>query len=189
MVPEANLLPGSTVGLKAPLSCLTQARYGITWGVIGAAQACFAQALDYARTRELFGRPLAANQAVQVRLAEMARRITTSQLLYAFTMRSSRPLRAGGLRPNPQLNRAVGFTLAAQAGVLLLPGARRLLRVAPVSPLDLVVVGATAMLPLLVREGLKERAWRQPAAGSPAAGPTASTSASGPARRDAGRDE
>ena len=81
VVPEANLLPGSTVGLKAPLSCLTQARYGITWGVIGAAQACFAQALDYARTRELFGRPLAANQAVQVRLAEMARRITTSQLL------------------------------------------------------------------------------------------------------------
>lgn len=115
--------------------------------------------------------------------------LTTSQLLYAFTMRSSRPLRAGGLRPNPQLNRAVGFTLAAQAGVLLLPGARRLLRVAPVSPLDLVVVGATAMLPLLVREGLKERAWRQTAAGSPAAGPTASTSASGPARRDAGRDE
>lgn len=81
VVPEANLLPGSAVGLKAPLSCLTQARYGITWGVIGAAQACFAQALDYARTRELFGRPLAANQAVQVRLAEMARRITTSQLL------------------------------------------------------------------------------------------------------------
>ena len=75
------MLPGSEVGLKAPLSCLTQARYGITWGVIGAAQACFATALDYAGTRQLFGRPLAANQAVQVRLAEMARRITTSQLL------------------------------------------------------------------------------------------------------------
>jgi glutaryl-CoA dehydrogenase len=81
VVPAGNLLPGSEVGLKAPLSCLTQARYGITWGVIGAAQACFAQALDYARTRTLFGRPLAANQAVQVRLAEMARGITTSQLL------------------------------------------------------------------------------------------------------------
>ena len=80
-VPAAAMLPGSEVGLKAPLSCLTQARYGITWGVIGAAQACFATALDYAGTRQLFGRPLAANQAVQVRLAEMARRITTSQLL------------------------------------------------------------------------------------------------------------
>jgi glutaryl-CoA dehydrogenase len=68
-------------GLKGPLSCLTQARYGITWGVIGAAQACLAQLLDYTKTRVLFGRPLAANQAIQVRLADWARRITTAQLL------------------------------------------------------------------------------------------------------------
>jgi glutaryl-CoA dehydrogenase len=81
VVPQESLLPGSTVGIKAPLSCLTQARYGITWGVIGAAQACLSQVLEYSRTRELFGRPLAANQAIQIRLAEMARRITTSQLL------------------------------------------------------------------------------------------------------------
>ena len=79
-VPEANRLPGAA-GLKAPLSCLTQARYGISWGVIGAAQACLAQLLDYTASRELFNRPLAANQAVQVRLADMARRITTAQLL------------------------------------------------------------------------------------------------------------
>ncbi|MEZ5498208.1 MAG: acyl-CoA dehydrogenase family protein [Steroidobacteraceae bacterium] len=78
---EEQMLPGSTVGLKAPLSCLTQARYGITWGVIGAAQACLAQMLEYTATRELFGRPLAANQAIQQRLADMARRITTAQLL------------------------------------------------------------------------------------------------------------
>jgi glutaryl-CoA dehydrogenase len=81
VVPEENLLPGSTAGLKAPLSCLTQARYGITWGVIGAAQACLAQVLDYTQSRVLFGRPLAATQAIQIRLAEMARRITTAQLL------------------------------------------------------------------------------------------------------------
>ena len=81
VVPEENMLPGSTVGLKAPLSCLTQARYGITWGVIGAAQACLSQLLDYTKTRILFGRPLAANQAIQIRLAEMARKITTAQLL------------------------------------------------------------------------------------------------------------
>ena len=97
VVPEANLLPGSTVGIKAPLSCLTQARYGITWGVIGAAQACLAQVLDYSASRELFGRPLAANQAVQIRLAEMARRITTSQLL---SLRLGRLKESGRMSPS-----------------------------------------------------------------------------------------
>ncbi len=81
VVPAANLLPGTTVGLKAPLGCLTQARYGITWGVIGAAQACLQEAIRYTADRVLFNRPLAANQMVQVRLAEMARQITTAQLL------------------------------------------------------------------------------------------------------------
>jgi glutaryl-CoA dehydrogenase len=80
VVPDRNVLPG-VVGLKGPLSCLTQARYGIAWGVVGAAQACLAQALDYSSTRTLFGRPLAQNQAIQIRLAEMSRRITTGQLL------------------------------------------------------------------------------------------------------------
>ena len=80
VVPDENVLPG-VVGLKGPLSCLTQARYGIAWGVIGAAQACLAQLLDYTATRILFGRPLAQNQAIQIRLAEMSRRITTAQLL------------------------------------------------------------------------------------------------------------
>jgi glutaryl-CoA dehydrogenase len=80
VVPEENVLPG-VVGLKGPLSCLTQARYGITWGVIGAAQACLTQLIDYTKTRVLFGRPLAENQAIQIRLADWARRITTAQLL------------------------------------------------------------------------------------------------------------
>ena len=80
VVPEENMLPG-VVGLKGPLSCLTQARYGITWGVIGAAQACLTQLIDYTKTRVLFGRPLAENQAIQLRLADWARRITTAQLL------------------------------------------------------------------------------------------------------------
>jgi glutaryl-CoA dehydrogenase len=81
VVPAENMLPGSVCGLKAPLSCLTQARFGISWGVIGAAQACLAQLLDYTKDRILFGRPLAANQAIQIRLAEMARKITNSQLM------------------------------------------------------------------------------------------------------------
>jgi glutaryl-CoA dehydrogenase len=79
-VPEANRLP-NVVGLKGPLSCLTQARYGITWGPIGSAIACLQEVIDYTADRILFGRPLAANQAIQIRLADMARRITTAQLL------------------------------------------------------------------------------------------------------------
>ena len=79
-VPATQMLP-AVLGLKGPLSCLTQARYGIAWGVIGAAQACLAELLDYTATRTLFSRPLAQNQAIQLRLAEMARGITTMQLL------------------------------------------------------------------------------------------------------------
>lgn len=79
-VPQENVLPG-VVGLKGPLSCLTQARYGIAWGAIGAAQACLKDLLDYTETRELFGRPLNHNQAIQLRLADMSRRITTAQVL------------------------------------------------------------------------------------------------------------
>jgi glutaryl-CoA dehydrogenase len=81
VVPDSAMLPGSVAGLKAPLACLTQARYGIAWGVIGAAQACLSQVLDYSSTRILFGRPLAQNQAIQIRLAQMARGITCAQLL------------------------------------------------------------------------------------------------------------
>jgi glutaryl-CoA dehydrogenase len=79
-VPDSQVLPG-VIGLKGPLSCLTQARYGICWGVIGAAQACLAELLDYTATRELFGRKLAENQAIQIRLADMSRRISAAQLL------------------------------------------------------------------------------------------------------------
>lgn len=79
-VPNASVMPG-VVGLKGPLSCLTQARYGITWGVIGAAQACLAEALDYAQNRIIFNKPLSHNQSIQQKLADMARRITTAQLL------------------------------------------------------------------------------------------------------------
>ncbi|MDP7005790.1 MAG: acyl-CoA dehydrogenase family protein [Phycisphaerales bacterium] len=79
-------LPGSSVlpnvkGLRGPLSCLTNARYGIAWGVIGSAIACHTEVLEYSKVRELFGRPLATTQAIQLRLANMSRRIATSQLL------------------------------------------------------------------------------------------------------------
>ena len=79
-VPAENVLPGFS-SLRGPLSCLTQARYGIAWGVIGAAQACLDEALKYSQDRVLFGRPVSHTQAMQIRLADMARRITTAQLL------------------------------------------------------------------------------------------------------------
>ena len=94
-VPDANRLP-NVKGLKGPLSCLTQARYGITWGPIGAAQACLDETLRYVADRELFKRPLSANQAVQLRLADMARRITAAQLM---SLRLGRLKDAGKMHP------------------------------------------------------------------------------------------
>ena len=69
-VPEANLLPG-VQGLKGPFGCLNNARYGIAWGVLGAAETCWHTARDYTLERSQFGRPLAANQLIQLKLADM----------------------------------------------------------------------------------------------------------------------
>ena len=94
-IPEANVLPGVS-SLKGPLSCLTQARYGITWGVIGAAQACLDEVLRYSEDRVLFGRPLSHTQSIQIRMADMARRITSAQLL---SLHLGRLKDRGDLRP------------------------------------------------------------------------------------------
>lgn len=74
-VPDSNRLPGVS-GLKGPFSCLNMARYGIAWGVLGAAEFCWHTARDYVMDRHLFGRPLAATQLVQKRLADMQTEIT-----------------------------------------------------------------------------------------------------------------
>jgi glutaryl-CoA dehydrogenase len=79
-VPRDALLPRSG-GLKSPLMCLTQARYGIAWGAVGAAQACFDEAVRYAKNRVMFGKPIGAFQLQQARLAEMLTEITKAQLL------------------------------------------------------------------------------------------------------------
>ena len=79
-LPKDALLPASG-GLKSPLMCLTQARYGIAWGAIGAAMACFDEALSYAKTRIMFDRPIGQTQLQQVRLAEMLTEITKAQCL------------------------------------------------------------------------------------------------------------
>lgn len=80
-VPDENLLPGSQKGLSAPLSCLTQARYGIAWGAMGAAEACFDIASQYVSERQQFNKPLAAFQLVQAELAEMLSEITKAKWL------------------------------------------------------------------------------------------------------------
>ncbi|MFW6192635.1 MAG: acyl-CoA dehydrogenase family protein [Gemmatimonadota bacterium] len=95
-VPDENLLPESG-GLKSPLMCLTQARYGIAWGAVGAAMACYTEALDYAKNRVQFhGEPIAATQLQQTRLAEMLTDITKAQLL---ALRLGRLKDEGTMRP------------------------------------------------------------------------------------------
>jgi glutaryl-CoA dehydrogenase len=95
-VPDSALLPKSG-GLKSPLMCLTQARYGIAWGAVGAAMACYDEAVSYAKERVQFdGKPIAATQIQQVRLADMLTEITKAQLL---CLQLGRLKDQGGMRP------------------------------------------------------------------------------------------
>jgi glutaryl-CoA dehydrogenase len=94
-IPGENRLPGAS-GLRAPLSCLSYARAGIAWGVIGAAIDCYQTALAYAKGREQFGRPIASFQLVQQKLVWMAQEITKAQLL---ALRLTRLMEAGAARP------------------------------------------------------------------------------------------
>lgn len=95
-VPEDHRLPGAS-GLKAPLSCLTQARYGICFGVVGAATRCYNEALKYASTREIFdGKPLSHYQLAQAKLVMMVQEITKAQLL---NIQMGRLKEAGRLKP------------------------------------------------------------------------------------------
>jgi glutaryl-CoA dehydrogenase len=88
-------MPG-TRGLKSPLMCLTQARYGISWGAIGAAIACYESALDYAKSRVVFKRPIGGYQLIQAKLVDMLNEITKAQLL---SWRLGRLKDAGEMRP------------------------------------------------------------------------------------------
>jgi len=79
-VPDANLLPGST-SLRGPLSCLDEARFGIVFGAVGSARACFESALEYAKERQQFGRAIIENQAIAFALADMKMEIDAARLL------------------------------------------------------------------------------------------------------------
>jgi glutaryl-CoA dehydrogenase len=96
-IPASNLLP-ETGGLKSPLSCLSQARYGIAWGATGAAMAVYNTALEYAKSRIQFGgQPIASHQLVQNKLAWMITEITKAQLL---AMQMGRVKDAGNVKPH-----------------------------------------------------------------------------------------
>ena len=94
-IPLENMLPGAK-GLKPPLSCLNQARYGISWGAIGAAMDCYETALNYAKERKQFGAPIASYQLVQEKLVAMLVEITKAQLL---SYRLGRLMDGGKARP------------------------------------------------------------------------------------------
>ena len=94
-VPEDNLLPNVS-GLKGPFGCLNRARYGIAWGAMGAAEACFHAARDYTLNRKQFGRPLAANQLIQKKLADMQTEIA---LGLQVALRAGRMFDEGKLSP------------------------------------------------------------------------------------------
>jgi glutaryl-CoA dehydrogenase len=95
VVPRTALLPGVS-GLRGPLSCLNQARFGISFGVIGAAMACYDEALRYTKDRAQFAKPLAGHQLVQLKLVDMLEEITKAQLL---ALQLGRLKEAGKVRP------------------------------------------------------------------------------------------
>jgi glutaryl-CoA dehydrogenase len=95
-VPKSAMLP-NVRGMKGPLSCLSSARFGIAWGVIGAMRACYESALDYAKNRVQFaGKPIASHQLVQAKFAEMLTQITSAQL---FALEGARLKEQGLLKP------------------------------------------------------------------------------------------
>jgi glutaryl-CoA dehydrogenase len=94
-IPSENVLPG-VEGMRGPLSCLNEARYGIVWGAMGAARACFETAVEYAKTREQFGKPIGSFQLTQRKLADMLAELSKGQLL---ALHLGRMKDAGTVRP------------------------------------------------------------------------------------------
>jgi glutaryl-CoA dehydrogenase len=119
-LPADAVLPGVT-GLKGPLSCLTEARFGIIWGVTGAARSCLEAAVGYARTREQFGRPIGGFQLTQAKLAWMLADLSRAQLL---ALHLGRLKEAGGITPEQvslgkMANVRAAIEIARQARTIL----------------------------------------------------------------------
>ncbi len=119
-VPEEDALP-KAVGLGTALRCLTQARYGIAWGAVGAAIACYEEALAYARERIAFGRPIAARQLIQERLVNMLTEITKAQLLayHLGRLKDAGTLRYTQVSLAKRNNVRMALTVAREARTIL----------------------------------------------------------------------
>ena len=119
-LPADAMLPGVS-GLKGPLSCLSEARYGIAWGVTGAARACLEAAVDYARTREQFGRPLGGFQLTQGKLAWMLADLQQAQLLalHLGRLKEAGPVRPEQVSMAKMANVRTAIDIARQARTIL----------------------------------------------------------------------
>ncbi|MGE5133943.1 MAG: acyl-CoA dehydrogenase family protein [Gemmatimonadota bacterium] len=119
-LPAEAMLPGVS-GLKGPLSCLSEARYGIAWGVTGAARACLEAAVDYARTREQFGRPIGGFQLTQGKLAWMLANLQQSQLLalHLGRLKEAGPVRPEQVSMAKMANVRTAIDIARQARTIL----------------------------------------------------------------------
>jgi len=120
LIPEENILPGSG-GLKSPLMCLTQARYGIAWGVVGLAMECYNTALDYSLSRIQFGKPIASFQITQEKLAYMLTEITKAQLLcyHLGKLKDSGTMRPQHVSMAKRNNCEIAKTIASMAREML----------------------------------------------------------------------
>jgi glutaryl-CoA dehydrogenase len=119
-LPADAVLPGVT-GLKGPLSCLTEARFGIIWGATGAARACFEAAAEYARTREQFGRPIGSFQITQSKLAWMLADLSKAQLLalHLGRLKEAGPLSPAQVSLGKMANVRTAIDIARQARTIL----------------------------------------------------------------------
>jgi glutaryl-CoA dehydrogenase len=119
-LPGDAVLPGVT-GLKGPLSCLTEARFGIAWGAVGAARACFEAAAGYARTREQFGKPIGAFQLTQSKLAWMLASLSQAQLLalHLGRLKEAGPLTPEQVSLGKMANVRTAIEIARQARTVL----------------------------------------------------------------------
>jgi glutaryl-CoA dehydrogenase len=119
-LPAGAMLPGVS-GLKGPLSCLTEARFGITWGSVGAARACFEAAVEYATTREQFGKPIGAFQLTQSKLAWMLADLQRAQLLalHLGRMKEAGPLSPEQVSLGKMANVRTAIEIARQARTIL----------------------------------------------------------------------
>ena len=119
-LPPDAMLPGAT-GLKGPLACLTEARFGILWGVTGAARTCFEAAAEYSRTREQFGRPIGGFQLTQSKLAWMLADLSRAQLLalHLGRLKEAGPLTASQVSLGKMANVRAAIDLARTARAIL----------------------------------------------------------------------